>query len=469
MATSKKPLELPPQLGPCVELVPLGQGSMGSVYRARHTRLCRDVAVKVIDPKLGAQDPVALQRFLREAELLAQLRDPHVVGFVEAGQEGRFVYAVMELIAGQSLRRLVQLEPRRRFDPPAAAWYLTQVARGLRAVHAAGIVHRDIKPDNVIVDGRGQAKIADFGLARGRDSQTLTLYDEVVGTPEYMAPEAVLQREVDGRADLYALGICAYELLGGETPFHEGGVLEVVRAQLERAPRPLGELRPDIPPALCALVHRLLAKDPAQRLPDAAAAAAALEPFAAAEPPHRPTPEVRPAGARMPTWEELALVQLFVHHQVYPLEVLLDGLLAWRQGGAHGPFVVFLTQRAGLPVDVARQSLALARRRVVELRNRIARAQLAGLGLDPDACPAPPAGRQLGAWLVEQGGFSPEDGQELERRINRTLQAAAERAVQAVCATRQLEPAGLTELEARLGEAFPALLRAVLSRLVQQL
>ena len=470
MASPRKPLELPPQLGPCTELVPLGQGSMGSVYRARHARLGRDVAVKVIDPALGAKDPVALQRFLREAELLARIQDPHVVRFVEAGQDGRFAYAVMELIAGQSLKRIVQHEPGRRLSAPAAAWYLAQVARGLVAVHRAGIVHRDLKPDNVIVDGTGRARIADFGLARGRDSSTLTMIDEVVGTPEYLAPEAVVRKDVDGRADLYALGIMAYELLAGATPFHEGGVLDVVKAQLERAPRPLGELRPDIAPELSALVHRLLEKDPARRPPDAAAVAAALEPFAAREPPHRPTPDVRPAGARMPSWEELALVQLLVRHQVYPLDTLLEGLLAWRGGGAALPFAQFLTQRAGLPLELALQSLSLARQRVVELRNRIGRAQLAGLGHDPDAMPATPPGRQLPAWLAEQGLLPRDEALELDRRVNRTLQVAAEKAVQAACAAQQREPAGLFALEARLPpDEFRALLRGVLGRLAQQM
>lgn len=466
----RQPIELPPRLGPCVELVPLGQGSMGSVYRARHTRLGRDVAVKVLDPRLGATDPVALQRFLREVQLLAQVDDPHVVRFIEAGQDGRLTWAVMELIAGQSLKRIQLHEPERRLSAPAAAWYLTQIARGLVAIHRAGIVHRDLKPENVIVDSSGRARIADFGLARGRDSQVLTMVDEVVGTPEYMAPEAILRRDVDGRADLYALGVTAYELLAGETPYHDGGVLEVVKRHLEEEPRPLRELRPELARELCELVHRLLAKDPARRPPSAAAAAEAFAPFAAHEPPHRPTPEVRPAGARMPAWEELALLQLLSRHQVYPLETLLDGVLAWRADGARDPLAAFLSRRAALPPELARKAVQMAGERVVQLRNRIARAQLAGLGRDPDALAAPPPGRQLPAFLREEGALTPDEAQEVDRRVNRTLQSAAERAVQAACAALSLEPSPLQALEARLeAAAFEPLLRAVLARLINQL
>ncbi len=288
--------DLPTDLGPCQGLVYLGAGSMGAVYRARHVGLGRDVAVKVVNPRVGAADPKMFQRFLREVNLLRAIDHPHVIRVLDAGQVGRFVFAVLELVDGISLDAVRRQSRDGRLEPGAVAHYLQQVALGLEAVHRAGIVHRDLKPENVLVDAAGRARIADFGLARGQGSQQLTMMDEVVGTPEYMAPEMVQHAEVDGRADLYALGISAYELLTGATPFHTGGLLQVVRDQITRDPVPVRVMNPQVPDALAAVVHRLLEKDPARRPPSALAAAELLRPLAA-----RPTPpRIEPRGLAPP-------------------------------------------------------------------------------------------------------------------------------------------------------------------------
>ncbi|MBX3472738.1 MAG: serine/threonine protein kinase, partial [Planctomycetes bacterium] len=272
--------DIPASLGPCVGLTLLGQGAMGAVFRARHTRLGTDVAVKVVNPRLGAKDPKLFQRFLREVELLRGVDDPHVVRFLDAGQEGAFTFAVMELVVGRTLGQLKADSPGGVMAPDAAAFYLAQVARGLDAVHRRGIIHRDLKPDNVMVDAAGRARIMDFGLARGRQSNQLTMLDEVVGTPEYMAPETIQHHEVDGRADLYSLGVSAYELLTGATPFNQGGLLRVVQDHVSRAPIPVEVKNPRVPAALAQVVARLMAKAPDGRYATAGEAAAALAPLA---------------------------------------------------------------------------------------------------------------------------------------------------------------------------------------------
>ncbi|MEZ6183443.1 MAG: serine/threonine-protein kinase [Planctomycetota bacterium] len=455
-------LEVPEQLGNCCELVPIGNGTMGTVFRAHHVGLGRDVAIKVLDPKLNGRDPVLLQRFVRETGLLKRIQDPNVVGIVEAGQDGIYAYAVMELVAGKSLKQLKSEEPSQRFDVPTAAYYLTQIARGLDAVHRCGIVHRDLKPENVMVDTSGVAKIADFGLARGSDSPQLTRNDEVVGTPQYMAPESITQGEVDGRADLYALGITAFELLTGNTPFYKGSVMAVVQAQVQDAPPMLQDLAPDVPVELAQLVHKLLEKDPDDRLPDAAAAANAFAAFAAARPPHTPTPEVRLFGVRMPSWEELFLIRLLSSYEVVPLHRLIDALADWRTQGAQTPFQSFLCAQQSIDEATAKRAQVAARQGLIDLRNRIAAAQLQHLApeVHVDLAQFPP-GQQLSLSLVEGGRLSREKGQQLDQRVNQVLRNAIGRAVATACGeTIPHEP--LAKLEAKLSdEEFEALIRRV--------
>ena len=469
---SARIVKVPKQLGACTDLVLLGQGSMGSVYRAWHTRLECEVAVKVVDPRVSAQDPVMIQRFVREVGLLGRVDHPHVIRMIEAGEQGGLAYAVMELIVGQSLQRVKDDQPQRRLEPGAAAFYLVQMARGLSAVHAEGIVHRDVKPANVMVDTRGQARIADFGLARGHDSSTLTRLDEVVGTPEYMAPETIEQGVVDGRADLYALGITGYELLSGDTPFHDGGVLRVIQDQVSSDPRPLVGWIPDVPPGLAAVVERLLAKQPEQRYPDAAAAEAALLPFASRQAPILPTPEVKLPGARVPTWAELYLIVELLKAQRLDLDGVMQHLLAWHgKRRRQPPLLVHLTQAGVIDFETGRRLAKRAEQGLIRLRNRIAYNRLTESELQVAFEPGElAADEQLPSYLARAGKLSWDEAQSLDRAVNRTMRRAAAKAIEAVCTHYQLRPAPLHELAKLLpDDRFAAVYRGVIAALVQTL
>jgi serine/threonine-protein kinase len=454
---------------------------MGSVYRAHHTGLGRDVAVKIVNPRLGAGDPKLFQRFLREVELLRGVDDPHVVRILDAGQSGRLVYAVMELVQGRTLGRLKLEAPGRRLAPDVVAYYLAQVARGLEAVHRHGIVHRDIKPDNIMIDGAGTAKIMDFGLARGERSQQLTMNDEVVGTPEYMAPEAIKHVELDGRADQYSLGVTAYELLTGMTPFNQGGLLKVVQDQLTREPVPIEVTCPAAPPGLLQVVRRLMAKRADARFPSAGEAAAALAPFACGTPPvhappaapvpsSAPTPATArppapkgaggwgaqaraPAGDVAPTravarpavapgvvpgWEDLLVARLLARHGVLPQDDLLERLRAFqdpaRAAGA-ASFAAYLVRTTGLPERTAAQVVSAARRGVGSLRDRIALSVLRRAGrIAPatlDRVVRDAGGRPFVKVLVDGQLLRPDEGAALERKVDEALALARGRAIDA--------------------------------------
>jgi serine/threonine protein kinase len=445
---------------------------MGTVYRAWHGGLEREVAVKVVDPRLSAQDPVMVQRFVREVGLLKRVVHPHVIKMIEAGHEGGLAYAVMELIVGQSLQRVKDDQPERRLESETAAFYMVQMARGLSAVHAHGIVHRDVKPANVIVDTRGQARIADFGLARGQDSSTLTRLDEVVGTPEYMAPETIEQDDVDGRADLYALGITGYELLTGDTPFHEGGVLRVVQDQVHAQAKPIRELVPDVPVGLAAVIERLMAKSPQARYPTAEAAAAALEEFAARQAPIVPTPEVRIPGARMPSWAELFLIRELVTQGRLTRDDVLGHLLGWHaRRRRQPPFLVYLSEHAALGFAEGREAAQTAERGLIQLRNRIAYNRLRASDRVVQVDPAElRPGEQLPAFLARNERLSWDEAHALDRSVNRALRRATRKAIEAVCKHYAIEPGPLHELEKKLSrERFAEVYRWVVTALVRTL
>ena len=239
----------------------IGSGGMGEVWEARDLELDRLVAVKLMAPELSA--PNAAQRFRREARAAAAIHHPHVALVYFAGvHEGRLFY-VMEHVAGTSLERW--LRERGRLPARRALDLLRQAAEGLRAAQRAGVIHRDLKPANLMVDERWQLKIVDFGLARGELDTTLTREGAVLGTPTYMAPEQARGREVDHRADVYALGATFYHLLCGRPPFSAAGPLQLAERHVSTPLPPLAGRAPDLPPPLCALVERMLAKEPAGR------------------------------------------------------------------------------------------------------------------------------------------------------------------------------------------------------------
>jgi eukaryotic-like serine/threonine-protein kinase len=261
------------QIGRYVDLVPLGQGAMGTVYRARDPELDRVVAIKV----LVDSSPAFVARFRREAQSVAKLAHPHVVQIYDVGlDEGGKPYFVMELLAGRPLDKLLREEGRQA--PDAALRIGEQAADALAAAHAIGIVHRDIKPGNLVLDGRGQLKVVDFGIARVTrdDVHALTNGATLLGTPGYMAPEQAQGKPVDGRADVYALGVTLHELMTGKPPFPGSDPISILVKSLEE---PLPDLRRapvPIPDEVASVIEKMTAKDPEARYPTMQAARTAM-------------------------------------------------------------------------------------------------------------------------------------------------------------------------------------------------
>ena len=256
----------------------LGQGSSGRVWRARDIVTRRMVAVKVIelaavDDPTGIAETIA--RFRREAAILARLRHPNVVSAADAGQAGKELFMVMEIADGMSLASRL----RQRADngwglfPVRDALRITgQACAGLAAAHAQGVVHRDVKPSNLMVSARLDVKVIDFGIARLlAGNERLTLPSTALGTVAYMSPEQAEGRaDIDGRSDLYSLGCVLYELLAGHPPFTADDPRTVMLMQVTADADPLASIRPDLPAALCQLADALLGKDRAARPQDAA-------------------------------------------------------------------------------------------------------------------------------------------------------------------------------------------------------
>jgi formylglycine-generating enzyme required for sulfatase activity len=282
----------------------LGHGGMGAVYQAEHLLMERSVALKIINKSLTAR-PDLVERFRREVKAAARLSHPNIVTAHDADQAGDTHFLVMEFAEGQSLDEVLENEG--PLPVAQACDYVRQAALGLQHAHERGLVHRDIKPHNLMLTPQGQVKILDFGLAKmAREQgagQGLTASGAYMGTPEYSAPEqATDARKADIRADLYSLGCTLYCLLAGRPPFREETAVLTILAHLEKEPVPLPELRPDVPAGLWAVVARLLAKDPDRRYQKPAEVAQALAPFcqrggnAGPVPPGTP----KPAGAAAP-------------------------------------------------------------------------------------------------------------------------------------------------------------------------
>ncbi|HMU60801.1 MAG TPA: protein kinase, partial [Gemmatimonadales bacterium] len=258
----------------------IGRGGMGVVYRARDERLQRRVAIKVLPPELAFQDEIR-QRFMREAQTAARLSHPHIVPIHGVDEGGGLVYFVMGLVDGESLGARIK----RRGHLPAeeVRRIMKETADALSAAHAFSVVHRDIKPDNILLEGtRGRVMVTDFGIAKALSAAgsgaTLTGAGVAIGTPAYMSPEqAAGEREIDGRSDVYSLGIVAYQMVTGELPFQAPTVAGILMKQITE-PAPLVTLkRPDIPEDLALAISRCLEKDPENRWPTADALRRALE------------------------------------------------------------------------------------------------------------------------------------------------------------------------------------------------
>src|SRR3954464_881357 len=242
-------------------------GGMSRVFVAKDKALGRTIVVKVLPPDLAAG--VNRERFRREIQLAAQLQHPHIVPLLSAGESGELLWYTMPYIDGESLRAMI--ERKKPFTPREVARILHDVLDALAHAHKRGVVHRDIKPANILTQG-SHALVADFGVAKALSAALpgagvgVTTAGMAIGTPSYMAPEQLAgDPTADHRVDLYAVGLLAYELLSGESPFAGPSPRETMAAQLTRDPKPLSAVNPGVPAAMSSLIMRLLAKDPEKR------------------------------------------------------------------------------------------------------------------------------------------------------------------------------------------------------------
>jgi serine/threonine protein kinase len=289
-------------------LKPLGWGGMADVCLCEHLVMRRRVAVKVLPSR--SSDPVALERFRREARAVARLRHPNIVAAYDIDHDGELHFLVMEYIDGRNLRTFIN--QRGRIDPLWAAHYIRQAALGLQHAHEAGLVHRDIKPSNLLLDRTGTVKILDLGLARffHDESDDLSRLGAPgpVGTSDYMAPEqAVNSHQVDIRADVYGLGATFYFLLAGWSPSRQGTARRKrISHQLDQ-PSPIREIRPEIPEGLAAVLDRMLAREPGERYQTPAEVAEALAPWTQTPLPAPPAELLEPDQAGAGTGHEEAV------------------------------------------------------------------------------------------------------------------------------------------------------------------
>ena len=254
----------------------LGRGGMGIVYLARDVQLDRDVAIKVLPPELA--DAGSRDRFVREARTAAGLSHPHIVPIHRVGEARGFVFFVMSYVEGETLGE--RLRTRGPLPPADAARILREVAWALAYAHGRGIVHRDVKPDNILLEaGTGRALVTDFGIARGGSNPgRVPDSAQIMGTAHFMSPEQAAGAPVDGRADIYGLGVVGYLAVSGRLPFEATSLPALIGRQAMETPTSILHVAPGLPPALGAAIDRCLAREPAGRFPDGEALAAALAP-----------------------------------------------------------------------------------------------------------------------------------------------------------------------------------------------
>jgi beta-lactam-binding protein with PASTA domain/predicted Ser/Thr protein kinase len=251
----------------------VGSGGMADVYLAEDQLLGRQVAVKLLHHHF-AEDQEFVERFRREASSAAGLSHQNIVGIFDRGEWEGTYYIAMEYVAGRSLKTIVREEG--ALDPALAIDIVVQILRGARFAHRRGVIHRDLKPHNVIIDEEGRARVTDFGIARAGASD-MTLTGSIMGTAQYLSPEQAQGHMVSGASDLYSIGVILYELLTGVVPFDGETAVAIAFKQVSAQARPPSEVNPSAPPALDAVVLRALAKDPAQRYADADEFIAALQ------------------------------------------------------------------------------------------------------------------------------------------------------------------------------------------------
>ncbi len=243
----------------------IGTGGMSTVYRAFDSVLERRVAVKLMHREIAA-DTDQLERFRREARSVAQLSHPHIVGVIDAGEEDGRPYIVFEYVEGETLKDRIRRMGRLPVDEAIA--YAIEISRALGAAHARHIVHRDVKPQNVLIDEEGSAKVTDFGIARSLDEEGLTADGRVLGTTDYVSPEQALGHDVNGQSDIYSLGVVLFEMLTGDVPFHGENQVAVAMKHVREDLPDVQMRRPEVSAGLAAILDRMTDKHLDHRYPD---------------------------------------------------------------------------------------------------------------------------------------------------------------------------------------------------------
>jgi serine/threonine-protein kinase len=252
----------------------LGSGGMSTVYLARDETLERWVAAKVLHREISDQ-PDQIERFRREARAVAQVSHPNVVAVIDAGEDGGRPYIVFEYVEGETLKQRIDRLGRLPLDEAAA--YAIEIGRGLVAAHARRLVHRDVKPQNVLIDSEGRAKVTDFGIARELEQDGLTRTGRVLGTTDYVSPEQAMGNAVDARSDIYSLGVLLFEMLTGDVPFKAENLVGVAMKHVNERLPDVQRRRPEVSSALAAVVERATEKEARKRYPDMHAMLADLQ------------------------------------------------------------------------------------------------------------------------------------------------------------------------------------------------
>ena len=251
----------------------IGMGGMAIVYRAIDMRTGHNVAVKVLRPEFN-QDAEFVGRFQREAEAASKMTHHNIVNLLDVGMDGENRYLVMEYVQGKTLKELIQ--EKGRLNPQVAAQVTIRILSALQHAHQNGIIHRDIKPQNILVNADGHVKVADFGIARMADSSTLTRGDSVMGSVHYFSPEQASGQAADARSDIYSCGVVLYEMLTGRVPFDGDSPVAVAMQHLHAKPAPIESIAPDVPQAISHVCMMAMEKNPKYRYQSAMEMAAEL-------------------------------------------------------------------------------------------------------------------------------------------------------------------------------------------------
>jgi eukaryotic-like serine/threonine-protein kinase len=325
----------------------LGRGGFAAVFRARDPFLERDVAIKVLDPSLDV-DRSLEEQFLHEARTIAAAEHPHIVPLYSAESRGGLLYLVMRLLPGRSLEDRIA---EGKLPAAEATRIAVQCAGALAAAHAVGVVHRDIKPANILLDANGNATVTDFGIALVTSRPPTEPLGSTAGTPHYMSPEQSLGEPVNGRSDVYALGVVLYEMLTGTCPYSGRNAAEVIAKHISAPVPTVAEREPETPAALVRLVERMLAKDPAER-PSAAELVEALT--AASTPDGLLTPSQR----RRRRWKRRGIYVTIAVAGAVPV-IVIGARLAFRMmsllvSGGEGADPALLASGAAVPDSIVR-------------------------------------------------------------------------------------------------------------------